>query len=269
MKGQLIGQGNTAEVFAWGENQILKLFRSEFSNDGIEREYYISREVEKLDLPVPKTGQMIELEGRKGICYDRAAGKSMLDQFMSSPFSIGKISKQLAKLHHQIHQCKVQGFPNLKNNIRWNINHTQLTDKQKEAVINILDHLPEDNTLCHSDFNPGNIITDFKKSVIIDWGAACAGCPSADVARTLMLLRDAVLPEYIPEPMKLAMNVMRHRLAKLYLKHYKRISGITEEEIGNWRIPLIAARLNEWIPDKEKTAILHEIDRAVANYICY
>lgn len=32
-KGKLIGQGNTAEIFEWGYNSVLKLYRSGLPDD--------------------------------------------------------------------------------------------------------------------------------------------------------------------------------------------------------------------------------------------
>jgi hypothetical protein len=77
-KGLLIGEGFTAEVFSWGESQILKLFKKEFPRNGVEKEYFISKEVYENGLPAPKVGEMIEYEGRNAIIYEGIFGDSML-----------------------------------------------------------------------------------------------------------------------------------------------------------------------------------------------
>lgn len=263
MKGQLIGEGNTAEVYLWGEKDILKLFRQKFPNEGVEKEYSVSKAVETLGLPVPRVGQFIELEGRKGIIYERIKGKSMLEMIMKHPFSFMKYSKHLAELHYQMHQCKVTGLPKYKEAMEWNIRHTEcLSENQRLAVLDILEKLPEGDTLCHGDFHPGNIMVASDKSVILDWMTACAGKSEADVARTLLLLKDAVIPEQIPAPMRFLINLVRHRMADIYLKRYLRLSCISKSEIAAWRLPVMAARLLEWVPEKEKNFLLKEIDKA-------
>jgi len=264
MKGQLIGEGNTAEVFSWGEKEILKLFRQEFFVEGIEKEYRISKEVEKLGLPVPKVGEMIELEGRKGITYERISGVSMLKQIMEKPLAAGRCARHLADIHYQIHQYKVEGFPIYKEALEWNIRRLEtLTENQKQKILAQLKQLPDGDTLCHGDFHPGNIITNEKQSVILDWMTATTGNPSADVARTMLLLKDAVLPEGTPRLMGYIITIMRNRLAKGYLKRYMQLSGMHLKDIKQWRIPILAARLMEWVPEEEKKFILKEIVKAI------
>lgn len=264
MIGKIIGQGNTAEVFLWGDKEILKLFRQKFPWDGVEREYSVSKEVEKLGLPVPKVGQMLELEGRKGITYEKITGLSMLEAITKHPYSAKKYYKQLAIMHYQIHQCQVQKLPKYKEALEWNIRHTELlSEKQRLYVLNQLDQLPEDCKLCHGDFHPGNVIAEGGRAVILDWMTATQGNPAADVARTLLLLKNGALPESIPTFTKVILKLFRRRLADIYLKDYLRLSGMAKAEIEGWRLPIIAARLAEWIPDSEKNFLLKEINKEI------
>lgn len=264
MIGALIGQGNTAEVYLWGDKEILKLFRQKFPWEGVEREYQVSKEVEKLGLPVPKVGQMIELEGRKGITYEKITGASMLELMSKKPLSAKNYSRQLASMHYNMHCCQIKELPRYKEALEWNIRHTELlSEKQRLAVLDRLEKLPEESALCHGDFHPGNVMDDDGRTVILDWMTATAGCPAADVARTVLLLRDAALPESMPGFVKIMLKLFRQKMADSYLKSYQRLSGMTKEEITNWRLPILAARLTEWVPESEKNFILKEINKAV------
>lgn len=266
MKGQLLGEGNTAEVFLWNDNEILKLFRQKFPWEGVDREYNVSKLVETLGLPVPKVGQMIELEGRRGIIYERISGVSMLDMIMKNPASVTQYAKSMAVLHYRMHQCKGQGLPKYKETLEWNIRHTDLlSEKQRLAVLDILEVLPEEGMLCHGDFHPGNIIINTDKSVVLDWMTATVGDPAADVARTLMLLKDGELPKKLPKLVKILIGFARKRIVSIYLKEYMQLSGLSKEDIFKWRIPVIAARLTEWVPESEKKALLKEINKATTH----
>jgi hypothetical protein len=90
---------------------------------------------------------------------------------------------------------------------------------------------------------------------------AASGNPAADAARTYMLLKDAVIPGDMPKVLRAMINLVRRRMAKKYLRNYQKLSGITKKEIEKWRLPIIAARLMEWVPDSEKKSILKEISR--------
>ncbi|SCW55716.1 hypothetical protein SAMN04487970_101541 [Paenibacillus tianmuensis] len=50
--GKRIGQGYTAEVFEWGSDKIIKVFRPHTA-DLMEYEWRISRQVAGLGLPMP------------------------------------------------------------------------------------------------------------------------------------------------------------------------------------------------------------------------
>ncbi len=260
MEVQKIGEGNTAEVFTWGENDILKLFRKEFPIREIEQEYRISKVVEGLEVPIPRVRDMLEYEGRTGIVYEKIMGISLLKLLIDKPWIASGLAKTIARMHYDMHQQSVQGIPDCVETLRWRINHADnLPSPQKEEVLKTLDSLPRGSSLCHCDYHPGNIIKGDDRYVILDWMTATSGCASYDVARTIYLIRDAALPDYIPRVAKLAMNWMRRRLTNRYISCYKRLSGMQQKEIAAWRLPLIAARLTEWVPKIEEEAILAEI----------
>lgn len=260
-KGSLIGQGNTAEVFSWGEKEILKLFRKEFPKQGAEKEFLVSREVQEGGLSVPKVGELVEYEGRIGITYERIYGESMLERIFRKPWTITKEAERLAELHYAIHKCTVKNISSQKEALEWNIQKAELlSDEKEQKVSNILKELPDGEVLCHGDFHPGNVLLTADRAVILDWMTATYGNPAADVARTVLLLRDAALPPEIPWLIKLVFIFIRNRLCSAYLKKYLELSTIPIEEIRQWEVPVAAARLTEWIPKSEKEHLTKLVD---------
>ena len=73
-----LGRGNTAEVFAYGEDKICKLFYEGFPEQAIEMEYKNAVEMNRLGILVPKCYEMIQIDHRRGIIYERIDGKEML-----------------------------------------------------------------------------------------------------------------------------------------------------------------------------------------------
>ena len=259
-----IGEGYTAEVYSWKEGQILKLFRKEFPFSGIEKEFKVNQEVERLELPIPKAVEMVEYNGRTGIVYERVFGESLLSLITRKPWKARRFIKHLVDLQYEMHQCKAKNLGSFKEALEWNINHTNaLSDNVKQAILRILNQLPEGDFLCHGDFHPGNIMKTKDDYVVLDWMTAASGTPSMDVARTALLIKDAALPGNIPTIVKVIINGMRTSMLKNYLKYYKSRSGLTQAEIDCWRLPIIAARLSEWITDTEQKAFIKEIEKAL------
>ncbi|MGH9203206.1 MAG: phosphotransferase family protein, partial [Vicinamibacterales bacterium] len=98
-KGARIAEGRTAEVFAWGDRHILKLFRSWCPRTWAEHEARVARAVHQAALPVPAVGDLVEVDGRTGIIYERIAGRSMVREFVSKPWKIVHFAPMLADLH--------------------------------------------------------------------------------------------------------------------------------------------------------------------------
>lgn len=125
-KGNLIGQGRTAEVFEYGENRILKLFRTGIPKMAIENEFRVSLELCKKNLPVPEVDNFVEVGDRLGIVYERVNGPTMMEHLSSKPWKIVKVAQKLAELHKDI-QIQVNAeIPPLKSRIRKSIADSEL-----------------------------------------------------------------------------------------------------------------------------------------------
>lgn len=88
---------------------------------------------------------------------------------------------------------------------------------------------------------------------------ANCGNPAADVARTYMLMTYASLPEEMSIAEKDILQQIRTIFADEYLHSYIEFANILKEDILKWEIPVMAARLNESIPETEKAFFLREI----------
>ena len=85
---------------------------------------------------------------------------------------------------------------------------------------------------------------------------ATCGNPAADVARTVIMLKDSVIPGKNPAILKTIISITRNKLYKGYIKEYLRLSEITEKDIESWKVIIAAARLMEWVPQEEKEYLL-------------
>ena len=104
-RGALIGQGRTAEIYAWGEGQVIKLYRTEMAQEWAEREARVGRIAAAAGLQVPSIGDTIVVDGRPGILYERVDGLSMLEQLVRRPWQYAALARQFAGLHAAMHRC--------------------------------------------------------------------------------------------------------------------------------------------------------------------
>src|SRR4030042_1135986 len=102
-----IALGFTAEIFAWKDGQILKLFNQGISQSTVESEANLTRIVCATGLPVPAVGEIIEIDGRFGLEYERVDGITMPQALTRRPWKLRYYACQLAELQADMHQCRV------------------------------------------------------------------------------------------------------------------------------------------------------------------
>ena len=262
-KGEMISRGRTAEVFAWGENQVLKLFLKDWPVRSVEDEAHLTGAVHKAGLPAPAVEGIVKVEGRLGIVFERIQGRSMLAELMSKPWRLTRFAHLLAELQATIHSCEMPGLPSLREVLASDIRErVELPEETKEAVLRHLEQLPDGNTACHFDFHLDNIIMSPQGPVVIDWANAKRGDPLADVAATSLLFRLATLPQFIAG--RWLINMFRARVHSIYLKRYLQLRPASREQIAVWELPLVTSRLSDNISE-ERARLLAFIGEALAS----
>jgi len=245
-KGQLIGTGRSAEVFAWGDDRVLKLFMDWVSQSLIEREARLSRVIYEAGLPAPVVEGIIDVEGRTGIIFERVTGVSMLEEMGAKPNEAPRYAEILAEMHTAIHSREIPDLPSLRDMIARNIRQSKiLSDEESTRALQVLNQRKDGTILCHYDFHPMNVIMSPRGPVIIDWMTACQGNPHADIARTLLMSQGFQFA--IPPDWHAALQSFIDR----YLARYREIRDISLNEIKAWRLPIAIARLNENIPHEK------------------
>lgn len=247
-KGRLIGKGFTSEVYEWGDGRVLKLVTNSSSAAMMkriygqaEREYAITRAVHAAGLPAPATYELIEIDGRKGIVFERLEGLSMFDRVVVRPWTLFAAARQVAELHAELHSVTAPAeLPSQRQQFERYIDAAPYSAGEKEAVRRCLDHLPQGDAVCHGDFHPGNILLTRRGPVVIDWSCASRGHPLGDVAGTSMLFEVASLPEGSPMHIRVLFKCSRALLHAAYLKRYFQLRPGTRREINEWRLPVLA-----------------------------
>lgn len=252
-KGRLIGKGMTADVYEWGQNKVLKLYSKWFKEEWIQKEASITAAVHEAGVPSPAVFDIIRVNSRIGIVYERIPGKSMLYYVALEPWNFFYNIKKLAQLQYSIHEYSVDTLPSLKEVFKYKIeNSSKLSNNMKLLILNYMDSLPDGNNVCHGDFHFNNIIVSGKNLIPIDWSGACRGDPSGDVARTFLMINSPAAPFVIPEFI-IAMSAHPKRfVGQTYVNEYKRLSSIKTEDIEKWILPAAAAKLRNGIPGEEK-----------------
>jgi Ser/Thr protein kinase RdoA (MazF antagonist) len=247
--GLPIAIGRTAEIYAWNDGWVLKLFQNWFELEDIKFEQKIARHVHESGLPVPAVGDILDIEGRNGLLYERVGGQNMWEFIQKHPWRVISLAEKTARLHSNMHANALRpDLPpqhhRLENKLRSRGNC--LSESQKEYFLTAFSSLPIGDSICHGDFHPGNILLSPRHAIIIDWIDASLGNPLADLARSSIIMLGATASSQIPQfPMKILVKLFH----SVYLRTYFLLRPGGEKEYLRWLPIIAAARLSENIPE--------------------
>ena len=251
-----IGEDNIAEIFQYSGDKILKLYKDGMNIHGCENEYNITRYINDCLGIAPRAYEIVRINGKIGAVYEKVQGKNMLHSIMSNPMGLKNEGCKLAKYHLEVHKNVNINIQLVKDKLKQDISKVQeLREEEKENIILYLNKLPDDNKLCHFDFQPGNIIIKDKKPVIINWMTACKGDAAADVARTLLILKYGQ-NKGTSKITKKIFEKFQEKLYEYYKDEYLKLSNCKDVYIERWILPVAAARLSEEIQNDEKEILL-------------
>jgi len=252
--GRLLGTGLTAEVYEWGQGKIIKLYFNRFSTDKwVNHEAKIGHIVNKSGIISPAVYDKIEINGRKGIIYERIYGKSIAEHLLTAPWELFYFMKKIADLHYDIHKFSAQGLPTQKERFEYTIKlSSRILGYRVKRILDYIDSLPDGNSICHGDLNFCNVIISGKNLVPIDWNGAYSGNPLSDVARTSMIICSPAITFGIHPALSFFAHYLRQMTYKTYINEYMRLSKAKFEDIDAWVLPVAAAKLKDRIPGEKK-----------------
>jgi thiamine kinase len=247
LPNQPLATGRTAEIFPWEAGLVLKLFRPGWGEAEAQQEAQKAQVAHEAGLPAPAVFEVVMVNGRFGILYERVQGNSLPEVIRVYPWKLFSTAHLLADLHLAMHRYNLPDLPSHTNEMRRRFQKMEgLPPDVRRALLAMLGMLPQGEALCHGDFHPGNVILTAGGPLILDWMDATCGDPLADVARSSFLLSKSVLPGDMPG--RRFIQLIRGIFHRAYLKRYFSARKAHPMTWQAWQILNTAARLAEGIP---------------------
>jgi uncharacterized protein (TIGR02172 family) len=267
--GNPISSGRTAEIYQWDQEHVLKLFYGWVALENIECEAWIAGTIYKSGLPVPEVGEMVYMDNRHGLIYQRVYGDSMYKAAQRKPWNVIRYLKRSAELQAEIHSHRIStGLPSQRQILERQIHQAVGLPRQLRAkALAALDAMPDGDQLCHGDFWGGNILMSPRGEVVIDWNRASYGNPLADLARTtnaaMAFLKTNQVRHAFLSYGKSRLSQVKNSLFQtivlmtypIYLRRYFQLRPEGKEEYLRWLPIVAAARLVDEIPELDSMLI--------------
>jgi aminoglycoside phosphotransferase (APT) family kinase protein len=258
-----IAQGREAEIFAWDDGTVLRLFRDGDAAARLRREALAMRSVRNVLPIVPQVFGETVVDGRPGLILERVDGPDLMTVLGRRPARIWEIGKATGRLHAEINGVDAATeIETLHERIERVVRRSAFVPAELgEFALKELRSLPEGVALCHGDFHPGNILEAKSGPMVIDWANVARGDAAADFARSRMMGWLGSLPPGTP----LLIRLLRRPGIKLYeaayVRGYRSVRVVDMDLASRWEIVRAADRLAEGI-DEERTALLRLLERA-------
>ena len=246
-----LADSRSAEIYTWGEQHVVKLFRLGFPHEAIDREARNAAMIHALRIPTPKPEGTVEIKNRTGIIFERCEGTTLYEQIVRHPESAAELAAGFFELQWGLHQCRNPALPNATDRLEYAVRHTRVPDAIKVQALAAMDSLPRGVAVCHGDYHPINVLCSPNGLVALDWLDAGNADPMFDVARTLLYLGYARPRDIRPE--------VRRTIVTAYLDRCREAWKDDIERLDRWRLPVAVARLASAADEVEAKALLDHI----------
>lgn len=137
-------------------NAYCALFRPGWDQTEAQIEAQKAQAVHAAGLPVPAVNDVVMVDGRAGIIYERICGISLLELFSQKPWKVFSSARWLANVHRELHAHCLGDLPSIAERMSARIERLEGVPQDiKRRLMEILARVTPGEVVCHGDFHPG------------------------------------------------------------------------------------------------------------------
>ena len=191
---QVIGEGANGKVYRYGDDMIVKLYRSPDALEEIQRERALARAAFVMGIPTAISYDIVKIkeEGVLGSVFELLNADSYQNLLVEGKMSIDEIARMSADLLKILHGTKPKPgvLPSRKVGAKERLDQLEqshaLSDADFQAVYNKIMEIPDDEKVLHGDFHVKNVMIQNGESLLIDMDTLCTGNPVFEFAATYL-----------------------------------------------------------------------------------
>jgi len=207
------------------DSVFLKLFHQNIPTTTAEKEFHTAKLISECgNIPVAKALEMVEHNGRTGIIFERASGKTFAELLGEHEVEICDCAKEFGLEARKLHSAEIDlsDFSSAKDDIEESIENVFKSRRIKAVFTRLLEQLystSEKEVLLHGDLHPGNIMLSKDGANWIDMGYASKGPVIWDFTATDMMMNYPITFLFTKNPYGLSIKEMRQFYAQ-FIKSY-------------------------------------------------
>jgi uncharacterized protein (TIGR02172 family) len=184
---QLIGEGRSSRVYRLNEDTIIKCYEPGVPERMIRKELELSRKAFVMGLPTAIPFDMVRVGEGYGIVFELIAAETLGNHVVRHPEELKDITRKFSELLKKIHTTHTNmssGFMSVKSLWFYWLEgmRPHFTEDEYALMTEMLDEVPERDTVVHCDYHENNVLYQNGKLILIDLIDMGYGHPVFDLA---------------------------------------------------------------------------------------
>ncbi len=191
---QEIAHGGGITLYNIGDDILMKVYKAGTNFELIEREKQYAQAAFLSNIPTLISYDIVTFNGQYGMLYEFPKAKTVFSHLEEAPWKLTQYAAEMGKLLRQIHSAK----PHLDIIPRANEIYKSYAEKMSsffnnseiKKLINIIDIIPEADTVICDNFNARNVFVHQNgELILINMTGLQYGDPIYDLGRACMMYR--------------------------------------------------------------------------------
>ena len=185
---ELIGKGANGDVYRLTRETVVKLFGADAQLSEVERERELAQHSLIRGIPTAIAYNLVKTDDRYGAVFELVDAESLSHTLRDNPGCFDEYAREYVDVYRGFHQTVVEEdeFPSIKDIYHGYIDGCVdwYTPEQIDLLRQVVDSVPDRNTLIHGDYHPNNILVTEDGLIMIDMGDVSYGHPIFDFLAT-------------------------------------------------------------------------------------
>ncbi len=178
---EVIGKGANGAVYRYDPETIIKVYMNNDALPDIKRERELARKALVLGINTAIPYDVVRIGDKYGTVMELLAATSVSKLIKKDPEHLEEPLKYFVDMLKQIHDTEIKPgeVPNMKETaLKWaKFNMDYLPGDIGKKLYQLVDAIPEQNTLLHGDYHTNNVMVRDGEALLIDMDTLCMGHP--------------------------------------------------------------------------------------------
>lgn len=185
---KMIGKGANGEVYRLDLDSIIKVYPKNALIEDVKRERNLAQKAFLQGIPTAISYNVVDCDGKYGIIFELLNSDCLSSVISKYPENYDKYATEYVGLYKKMHNTVAQdgAFPSIKDIYYSYIEGCKdwYSPEEIDILIQLVDNVPDRNTLIHGDYHAHNIMIQDDELTLIDMGDLSYGHPIFDFLAT-------------------------------------------------------------------------------------